>query len=92
MFVHHDDQTVQEDLSKSLIALRKRIQKDTGGFAPKAALYVSCVARSFSQGGNDPAQAEMQLIRDVPLARFYAGGEISNARLYGYTGILTLFL
>lgn len=96
MFVHRDDQTVQEDLSKSLIALRKRIQRDMGVFAPKAALYVSCVARAFSQGSDDPAQGEMRLIRDVigdvPLTGFYAGGEISNARLYGYTGILTLFL
>ena len=28
---------------------------------------------------------------DVPLAGFYANGEISHNRLYGYTGVLTLF-
>ncbi len=38
----------------------------------------------------------MRLIRDelgdLPLAGFYANGEISNNRLYGYTGVLALFL
>ena len=28
---------------------------------------------------------------DVPLAGFFANGEICNNRLYGYTGVLTLF-
>ena len=36
------------------------------------------------------------MIRDVlgdfPLIGFYANGEISNARLYTYTGVLTLFV
>ena len=96
IFVHRDDDTVQEDLSKSLVALCERVRKSTGGFEPRAALYVSCVARAFSRIDNDTMPDEMKLIRniigDVPLAGFYAGGEINNARLYGYTGILTLFL
>ena len=29
---------------------------------------------------------------DFSLAGFYANGEISNDRLYGFTGVLTLFL
>ena len=40
--------------------------------------------------------AEMALLReglgDVPLVGFSCAGEISNARLYGYTGVLALFL
>lgn len=96
IFVHRDDKTVQEDLSKSLISLRERVVKDTGGFQPKGALYISCVARAFTEDGNNGAEKEMKLVRDiigdVPLTGFYAGGEISKARLYGYTGILTLFL
>jgi small ligand-binding sensory domain FIST len=95
MFVHRDDDTVRQDLSRSLLELRERVQRETGAFAPKAALYVSCVARAFSHSA-DKEQGEMALIRDIigdiPLAGFYAGGEICNARLYGYTGILTLFL
>jgi small ligand-binding sensory domain FIST len=38
---------------------------------------------------------EMELIRDAlgdfPLVGFFANGEISHNRLYGYTGVLTLF-
>jgi small ligand-binding sensory domain FIST len=28
----------------------------------------------------------------VPLVGFFAGGEIAHRHLYGYTGVLTLFL
>jgi small ligand-binding sensory domain FIST len=28
---------------------------------------------------------------DLPLAGFFANGEISNDRLYGYTGVLAVF-
>jgi small ligand-binding sensory domain FIST len=38
----------------------------------------------------------MQIVADelgaFPLVGFFANGEISNNRLYGYTGVLTLFL
>jgi small ligand-binding sensory domain FIST len=48
-------------------------------------------ANMFGQVGR-----EMELIREglgtFPLIGFYAGGEISNNRLYAYTGVLTLFL
>jgi small ligand-binding sensory domain FIST len=97
MFVHRDDDSMKMDLSQSLVQLRKRVMHEQGDFKPKGALYVSCVARSgvaFGEG-HSPG-GEMALIReilgDVPLAGFYASGEISNTRLYGYTGVLTLFL
>ena len=39
---------------------------------------------------------ELKAIRDrlgdFPLVGFFANGEISHNRLYGYTGVLTLFL
>ncbi len=95
MFVHRSDDTIDRDLCTSLMELRERVQKDTGAFEPKGALYVSCVARSFSDKG-EKKTGEMKLIKDIlgdiPLAGFYAGGEISGGRLYSYTGILTLFL
>lgn len=97
MFVHRDDETVKTDLSATLVALHKRIVHQRGEFKPKAALYISCVARAgvkFSKG--DRAGGEMALLRDIlgdiPMAGFYAAGEISNARLYGYTGIVAVFL
>ena len=40
--------------------------------------------------------AELGLVRetlgDIPLVGMYANGEISNDRLYSYTGVLTLFV
>ena len=42
------------------------------------------------------AIGRFKMIRDavgkIPLVGIYANGEISNSRLYGYTGVLTLFL
>lgn len=97
MFVHRDDDTVKSDLSATLVALHKRIMHERGEFNPKAALYVSCVARAGVKfGEGEKVGGEMALLRavlgDVPVAGFYAAGEISNARLYGYTGIVTIFL
>ena len=33
-----------------------------------------------------------QTLGDFPLVGLFANGEISNDRLYGYTGVLTLVL
>ncbi|HRQ61345.1 MAG TPA: FIST C-terminal domain-containing protein, partial [Alphaproteobacteria bacterium] len=101
MFVYRDDDTIRADLSRMLVDLRRRVEKDNGIFAPKGAIYVSCLARAqcdFSQTGlkAEGATGEMALIRevmgDIPVVGFSAGGEIMGARLYGYTGVLTLFL
>ena len=39
--------------------------------------------------------AELELMREttgaLPLVGFFCNGEISRDRLYGYTGVLTLF-
>ena len=68
--------------------------KHRAGGRPKAGLYISCIARGVGMFGREGR--EIGLIReqlgDFPLVGFSAGGEISNARLYGYTGILVLFL
>jgi small ligand-binding sensory domain FIST len=57
------------------------------------AVYVSCSGRGGAHFGGP--SAEMQLVRralgDVPLVGFFAGGEIAYNRLYGYTGVLTVF-
>ncbi|PCJ99000.1 MAG: histidine kinase [Zetaproteobacteria bacterium] len=93
-FVERDDNSVAADLSRTLVNLRKRVQAERGSFEPKAAVYISCVARGFSEKTSN-SEDEMHLIKDIigdiPLTGFYAGGEINNARLYGYTGVLTLF-
>ena len=95
LFVHRDEKTVIKDLKTRLEQLKIRVEKDTGEFKPKAAHYVSCVARSLGKN-EEKKEGEFEVLKgvlgDVPLTGFYAGGEISNANLYGYTGILTLFL
>lgn len=57
------------------------------------AIYVSCAGRGGPHFGGD--SAELQIVRhalgDVPLVGFFAGGEIANQHLYGYTGVLTVF-
>jgi small ligand-binding sensory domain FIST len=47
---------------------------------------------SLPSGGGGEMKMVRDIIGDVPLAGFYANGEISNRRLYGYTGVLILFL
>ena len=58
------------------------------------AVYVSCTGRGGDHFGGP--SAEMQIIRhalgDVPLVGFYAAGEIARHHLYGYTGVLTVFV
>jgi small ligand-binding sensory domain FIST len=58
------------------------------------AVYISCAGRGGPHFG--APSAELQLIRhalgDVPLVGFFAGGEIAHQHLYGYTGVLTVFV
>jgi len=58
------------------------------------AIYVSCAGRGGAHFG--APSAELQIIRralgDVPLVGFFAGGEIARNHLYGYTGVLTVFI
>ena len=87
-FARRDAETAREDLVHMIQGLLSRLPGPARG-----ALYHSCLGRGRNLFGED--SAEMQLVRrllgDVPLAGFYANGEISHHRLYGYTGVLTLF-
>ena len=65
-----------------------------GGRRIAGAVYVSCTGRGGGHFGGP--SAEMQIVRhalgDVPLVGFYAAGEIAGHQLYGYTGVLTVFV
>lgn len=94
-FVERDEKTVVGDLTRNLLALRERVIAEHGVFQPKAGIYISCIVRGYEpDGGAEHTEVDLlrEIIGDIPLAGFYAGGEINNARLYAYTGILTLFL
>lgn len=101
LFVRRNSDILRSDLIESLNDLKSRIEKQEGHFSPKGALYISCVARAVSEftpdkSGDAVPEHELEIIQsvigDIPLTGFYASGEICNAQLYGYTGILTLFL
>lgn len=88
MFCRRDANTAREDLSRMLTHLKGRLSNP-----PRGGVYVSCMGRGASLFGDD--SQELKQIRDelgdFPLVGFYANGEISQNRLYGYTGVLTLF-
>lgn len=88
MFCARDSAAAAADLRRMVDHLAKRAKQ-----AAKGALYFSCVARGPNLFG--PNADEVKLLREglpgVPLAGFYANGEISNNRLYGFTGVLVAF-
>jgi small ligand-binding sensory domain FIST len=58
------------------------------------AIYVSCAGRGGPHFGAPSAEAQIvrHALGDVPLTGFFAGGEIGHRHLYGYTGVLTVFV
>lgn len=60
---------------------------------PKAGLYFSCVARgpNLFEREHHEMQAIRQSFGDIPIAGFFGNGEVSNDRVYGYTGVIALF-
>ena len=90
MFVRRDGPAAAEDLDRMLADVTRRAEG-----TPKAALYYSCVARGpnlFGPDSDEMKAVQAVLGEDVPLVGFFANGEISKNRLYGYTGVLTLIL
>ena len=87
IFCRRDPETAFTDLLRMLNAIKPSKQ-------PRGALYFSCTGRGRNQFGPDSRELRtiMAVLGDVPLAGFFCNGEISNNRLYGYTGVLTLFL
>lgn len=60
---------------------------------PRAALYVTCVARGPNLFGEQSEEIGLinEALGPVPVIGFFANGEIFNGRLHGYTGVLTIF-
>ena len=87
LFCRRDQDAARQDLQRITEELRINVPH------PRGALYFSCLARGEHMFGE--RGAELELIRrslgEVPLVGFFCNGEISRDRLYGYTGVLTLF-
>ena len=88
MFVRRDGQSAFADLERMLDDVAGRAGTTAG-----AGLYFSCVARGpnlFGRKSEELGAVSERIGRNVPVVGFFANGEISNNRLYGYTGVLTL--
>lgn len=92
VFCTRDQPAARADLIRICTQLRDDIESES--LTVRGALYFSCVARGRNLFGSDGA--ELQIIRHnfghIPLVGMFANGEISGSRLYGYTGVLALFV
>lgn len=89
LFCRRDRGTASDDLVRMLDSIRAGLYRP-----PRGALYFSCLGRGASLFGDNSEELRMVAdgLGDVPLVGFFCNGEISHNRLYGYSGVLTLFL
>ncbi len=90
MFCRRDGASAVADMEAMLDRLEKRLD----GKVPRGALYYSCLGRGPAMFGEERTELDMIAERfgELPLTGFFCNGEISNARLYTYTGVLSLFV
>lgn len=94
-FCRRNVDAARRDLLRICAELRDELEGELPSErrAIRGAVYVSCTGRGGPHFG--APSAELQLVRqalgDVPLVGFFAAGEIARHRLYGYTGVLTVF-
>jgi small ligand-binding sensory domain FIST len=88
VFCRRDPESARRDMSRMVRQLSGRLRGP-----PKAGVYVSCVARGAALFGGPGVETGLirETLGDFPLIGFFANGEISRDRLYGHTGVLTLF-
>ncbi len=90
LFCRRDGASARTDLRQHLAGLKQRIGKQhiRGG------LYYSCLGRGRYLFGEESQELKLihEILGEFPLCGFFANGEIANNQLYGYTGVLTLFL
>jgi small ligand-binding sensory domain FIST len=88
LFCRRDPDSARRDMVRMVESLSGRLSGP-----PKAAVYVSCVARGSALFGEEGVETGLirETFGDIPLVGFFANGEISRDRLYGHTGVLTLF-
>ncbi len=88
LFCRRDQDSAEEDLRRMLVAIRQQL-----GAPIRGAVYYSCLGRGQHMFGAPNRELGLisEALGEVPLVGFFANGEISHDRLYGYTGVLTLF-
>lgn len=92
VFCTRDQEAARVDLVRVCTELREELESEEldvlGGH------YVSCVARGENLFGASGAELGIvsHNLGEIPLVGFFANGEIAHDRIYGYTGVLTLFV
>ncbi|MGO4813085.1 FIST N-terminal domain-containing protein [Cupriavidus sp. 2MCAB6] len=91
-FCTRNPAAARADLVRVATEIRAELESGAAGHA-LGALYISCSGRGGPHFGAPGAELKMvrEALGDLPLAGFFAGGEIARDRLYGYTGVLTVF-
>ena len=88
MFCRRDMAAATEDMTRMLESMQKGLYSK-----PRGGVYYSCLGRGANLFGPDSEELKMieAAFGEFPLVGFFCNGEISHNRLYGYTGVLTLF-
>lgn len=88
MFCRRDTAAATEDMTRMLESMQKGLYT-----RPRGGVYYSCLGRGANLFGRDSEELKMikAAFGEFPLVGFFCNGEISHNRLYGYTGVLTLF-
>lgn len=89
IFCRRDGNSALEDMQRMLLQLKSRINTPI-----KGGIYISCLGRGREQFGSNSEEVRLihSVLGDFPLAGFFANGEIHKSLLYGFTGVLTLFV
>lgn len=88
LFCRRDHASAVEDMRRMLASIQQGLYAK-----PRGAVYYSCLGRGANLFGPDSEELKLiqSVLGDLPLVGFFCNGEISHNRLYGYTGVLTLF-
>jgi small ligand-binding sensory domain FIST len=89
VFCRRDNQSAVEDMQRMLEKISGRLES-----SPRGGVYISCLGRGREQFGHNAEEVKMihEKLGNFPLTGFFANGEIHHDKLYGYTGVLALFV
>lgn len=89
MFCRRDTASAVDDMDRMLTSMKEGLYT-----RPRGGVYYSCLGRGASLFGANSEELKMieSAFGEFPLVGFFCNGEISHNRLYGYTGVLTLFV
>jgi small ligand-binding sensory domain FIST len=89
IFCRRDGNSAIEDMERMLLDFKSRLKTPI-----KGGVYVSCLGRGRQQFGEHSEEVRFihSVLGDFPLVGFFANGEIHKNALYGFTGVLTLFV